>query len=122
MLEISKMEVEQLTLERYKYGRSLLEELVQKPGIPHEDLKQLKKLHADYVANIKAATNALRNNQLAVWHEKSNKINELIRSDIGRKYLDEVDIKSMAIDQLPKKQDPAQQYLDLVPHPKSAFL
>ncbi len=97
-LLISKTEAENILLIHYEYGSSRLGELIDGDKVPKEDIDSLKKLRAKYMSDMMVAKRALKDGQLVVWHEKINDINSLLRSDIAKKYIPEVEIKSMAID------------------------
>lgn len=95
---ISLAEAEQLTLSRYEYGEALLQRLIDDPKTPKEDLAEIRRLFSEYREHVEVAKKALQNEQLVLWHEKSNILNSLLRSKTAKKYIPEAAISDMVWD------------------------
>ncbi|MEW8437603.1 MAG: hypothetical protein AB2689_05545 [Candidatus Thiodiazotropha taylori] len=97
-ITISFAEAERLTLSRYEYGEALLKRLIEDPSTPEEDLRDIQMLFSEYKGHVDVAKQALKSQQLLIWHEKSNALNALLRSDIAKKYIPEAAISEMVWD------------------------
>lgn len=94
-IESSFQELKNTVSSKYEYGQKKLEEISAKSETSSDERAKVEKLKSEYTFLANSAKDALEKGQLNRFHDLTNQINELLRTNESREILKEIPADSM---------------------------
>nr|WP_320051248.1 hypothetical protein [uncultured Desulfuromonas sp.] len=96
--QASSSELEAIAASRYKHGKQKIEEILNSEELGSIDKEEFLQIATQYQEHSTEALNAIKNKQFNLWHEKSNQMHELLRSDKAKKFISPESVNDMVWD------------------------